>query len=624
MAWYLYDLKGVPQFKFSDSDILPDEGSTNPFVQGNPVLAPKRSFTLYFMPATTPASVVTDMQAEGKNVALMPKVGSTDGVSIVSRSYWSFGKDGLGDYDRSGYGGPTNTPYPTLEAVTTDADTGQITDTPVTDCGSQSELPQRLWYDRDTGKPVITFEKATPPSPKEATSDLPKFLIQTGSVSGALGSEFPPSPVADEVQFYRNVASSTPYADVQSAPLEGNPPDACGGYVMANLPNDVVSVVRVPQVPSYPDYRGANADTPNDHDAYDVQFYSVVIYGASKQLDAYGTNENSQLGNRQIGEDADGGATFVFYPNAATDEQVEQIAAVARANGWNLLKSGVQTDVAPNLLVVREGTELDGEERPQRQPGDAGAPCPQSANPSLPLPQDPPSAAVTQSNGMGLSAPAGQNCSVDEFLPGDCVSKLSSRLAASGQVWSAQAAHGAGQKATVMLGGDGESLIAAHHAAGATFTAGGVQSFVRSEGTGTPVLLVHGLPASSYLYRKVIPELASHGLRAVAFDLPGMGLADRPTTFDYRISGLGDFAAAAVESLGLTSFHLVVHDAGGPVGFELVRRRPEAIRSLTILDTVVELPSTPFPGELWARVSGHAGPSWAPRRCGAARCAGSV
>jgi pimeloyl-ACP methyl ester carboxylesterase len=160
--------------------------------------------------------------------------------------------------------------------------------------------------------------------------------------------------------------------------------------------------------------------------------------------------------------------------------------------------------------------------------------------------------------------------------------------------------------------GRAPALLAAHRGAGSMFTAGGVESFVRAEGAGVPVVLVHGLPASSYLYRKVIGELAGRGLRAVAFDLPGMGLAERPAAFDYRIGGLGAFAAAAVDALDLSSFHLVVHDAGGPVGFELIRRRPEAIRSLTILDTVLALPSKPFPGEVWAKVSHRAGPLGAP------------
>ena len=54
-----------------------------------------------------------------------------------------------------------------------------------------------------------------------------------------------------------------------------------------------------------------------------------------------------------------------------------------------------------------------------------------------------------------------------------------------------------------------------------------------------------------------------------------MDTVDEETSEDiYRIAGLGEFAAAAVDALGLSSFHLVVHDAGGPVGFELIRRRP--------------------------------------------------
>ncbi len=439
-AWYLYDVNGVPLFKFSDSAITPDAGSTNPFVVGNPVLTPQRSFTLYFMPSTTPASVVSSMQSAGQNVALLPAVGSTDAVSIVSRSYWSFSNDGLGDYDRFGYAGPTDTPYPTINAVLTDATSGEITDTPVGDCGSASVLPQKIWYDRATNSPVITFEDASPPADSE-TEDLPKFLVQTGSASGTIGKEFPPSPVPEEVQFYRNVAASSPYADVQSAPAAGNPPDACGGYVMANLPNDVVSLVHIPQVPSYPDYTGADASTLNQSTNYDVQFYSVVIYGAQKQLDAYGTNDNSQIGNSQILENPDGSATVVFWPRSATSDQVTQIAAVAKANGWNLLKSGEQTNVAPNLLTIREkGQNKNWTNALSANSVTQGAPCPQSTDPTLPLPQDPPSAAVTQTNGMGLTAPVGQNCSIADFLSGKCLADLQQRVQQNGWSWSATGA----------------------------------------------------------------------------------------------------------------------------------------------------------------------------------------
>ena len=67
----------------------------------------------------------------------------------------------------------------------------------------------------------------------------------------------------------------------------------------------------------------------------------------------------------------------------------------------------------------------------------------------------------------------------------------------------------------------------------------------------------------------------------MSFDLPGLGFADRPSDFDYTFTGLGRFAVAAVDVLGLDRFHLVVHDAGGPVGFELAAAIPDRVRSLT-------------------------------------------
>ena len=132
-------------------------------------------------------------------------------------------------------------------------------------------------------------------------------------------------------------------------------------------------------------------------------------------------------------------------------------------------------------------------------------------------------------------------------------------------------------------------VVARHRATGRQFDAGGVTSFVLDQGEGEPVVCLHGVPASCFLYRKVLPELAARGLRGVAFDLPGLGLADRPQDFDYTWTGLGRFCAAAVDALGLDRFHLVVHDIGGPVGFELAASMPDRIATLTVLNTLVEV-----------------------------------
>lgn len=132
-------------------------------------------------------------------------------------------------------------------------------------------------------------------------------------------------------------------------------------------------------------------------------------------------------------------------------------------------------------------------------------------------------------------------------------------------------------------------VVAAWEASGRRFAAGGTTSFVAERGSGEPVVCMHGVPASAFLYRKVLDEIAARGLRGIAFDLPGLGLADRPADFDYTWTGLGRFASAAVDALGLDRFHLVVHDIGGPVGFEVAAAMPERVASLTILNTIIEV-----------------------------------
>ncbi len=138
-----------------------------------------------------------------------------------------------------------------------------------------------------------------------------------------------------------------------------------------------------------------------------------------------------------------------------------------------------------------------------------------------------------------------------------------------------------------------DDLVAAHRAAIRGFTAVGVRSGVLEAGAldAPAVVCMHGVPTSSFLYRKVLPALAVRGLRGVAFDLPGLGVADRPADFEYTWTGLGGFAAAAVDTLALDRFHLVVHDLGGPVGFELAARMPDRVLSLTLLNTLVAVES---------------------------------
>lgn len=147
-------------------------------------------------------------------------------------------------------------------------------------------------------------------------------------------------------------------------------------------------------------------------------------------------------------------------------------------------------------------------------------------------------------------------------------------------------------------------LLDEYRASGRSFTADGVSSFVLDDGPrdAAPVVCVHGVPASAYLYRKVVPALARRALRGVAVDLPGLGLAQRPKDFDYSWSGLGRWLLSALDALELERFHLVLHDIGGPVGFEVAHAVPDRVLSMTLLNTIIAVETfhRPWPMEPFA------------------------
>lgn len=161
---------------------------------------------------------------------------------------------------------------------------------------------------------------------------------------------------------------------------------------------------------------------------------------------------------------------------------------------------------------------------------------------------------------------------------------------------------------------DVNDAIARHSAAGFRFEADGVRAFARQQGDGADVVLLHGVPTSSFLYRRVLPVLSDQGLRGTAIDFPGLGLSDRPAPFDYSWSGLARWTGEAIDALGLDRVHLVVHDVGGPIGFEWAIRNPDRVLSVTVLNTFLDVehfkrpwPMAPFAvrglGELWLRAS---------------------
>lgn len=133
------------------------------------------------------------------------------------------------------------------------------------------------------------------------------------------------------------------------------------------------------------------------------------------------------------------------------------------------------------------------------------------------------------------------------------------------------------------------AVIEEHEASGIYFDVDGIRTFALKYGRGETVLCIHGVPTSSFLYRKVLRALDKKGYKGVCIDLPGLGLSDRPENFDYSFSNLADFVYKAAKALKLKKFHLVVHDIGGPIGFALAARHANRIMSLTILNTWIDV-----------------------------------
>jgi len=104
------------------------------------------------------------------------------------------------------------------------------------------------------------------------------------------------------------------------------------------------------------------------------------------------------------------------------------------------------------------------------------------------------------------------------------------------------------------------------------------------EGEGTPLVLVHGIPTSSFLWRDMIGKLSAHG-RVIAPDLPGFGLSDAPPNGDYSISNYARLLGSFLEAISIQRATFICHDFGGPVTVTYALRNPDKYQRLVILDT---------------------------------------
>jgi pimeloyl-ACP methyl ester carboxylesterase len=113
--------------------------------------------------------------------------------------------------------------------------------------------------------------------------------------------------------------------------------------------------------------------------------------------------------------------------------------------------------------------------------------------------------------------------------------------------------------------------------------ADGVRVFYRAAGdpTAPVILLLHGFPASSFMFRELIPRLASD-CRVIAPDLPGFGFTEVPAErkYAYSFDGLAATIEAFTRALNLNRYAIYVFDYGAPIGFRLAMAHPERVTAI--------------------------------------------
>ncbi len=117
------------------------------------------------------------------------------------------------------------------------------------------------------------------------------------------------------------------------------------------------------------------------------------------------------------------------------------------------------------------------------------------------------------------------------------------------------------------------------------------------EGSGDPILFLHGNPTYSYIWRNIIPHLTSLG-RCIAPDLIGMGKSDKPN-LRYRFFDHVKYVEGFIEKLGLENITLVIHDWGSGLGFHYAMRHENNIKGIAFMEaqlfpkTWKKLPGSP-------------------------------
>lgn len=134
-----------------------------------------------------------------------------------------------------------------------------------------------------------------------------------------------------------------------------------------------------------------------------------------------------------------------------------------------------------------------------------------------------------------------------------------------------------------------DAIISRHESNGKYINIDDIKTFYLDQGSGPAVFCIHGVPTSSFLYRKVVQQLHQRNVRAIAIDLPGLGLSDRPEDFSYIFSNFGKFCNKFLDELKIDAVYLIIHDIGTPIGLLMAAQNSSRIQSITVLNSMLDV-----------------------------------
>ena len=431
-AWFSWTIYGENALAVSlarDFEIIPDAESTNPFVYGNPISTPNRSYRLLLLPPDIPpgktiAPLLADIPA--KNRLTIPIHKTPTG--IVYRVYQAFPL-----YDLGGSSGPTSTPFPSVYAV--NYETGERLD-----CSQYDAVPSTIGRLPTDTPEVYNLYYGTEPA-----KDAPKLKLRALAESNRLlrapnfaalrskiGWQYAPEIDPTLVTFTRPPLA--PGSDVSSIPT----PDQCAGYLGARVDPHRIALIRIPHIAETPEISQEEL-FPDDPQAV---YISLTMYGASVNPYDPGESESTSLANAEFQiDEPGGGSTILIWPRNLSGCDREELFAYARAHDWALMRGGrVGPLTTANLLVriKRSSNHYYGAYTPLEEYGRCGVPCyfdgaGQGAS-WIDIENAPdPMHYVASFQNLGNAAPQGVHCaSVAEVLNGSCLNRLEAHIEKTG------------------------------------------------------------------------------------------------------------------------------------------------------------------------------------------------